>query len=153
MSNSQSGDFKTKYGVIHASNPGPFKDFPYDNVKTWTQTATRTITLQGPALRAFRAAEERYWDGLTKREKRKAGGRHIFITGHGYRSYALQKSLWDTDHQRFADPDLSNHVEAIAVDLDTGMPFFDKAKRALEEEGFHFAVDGEPWHGSFRLEG
>lgn len=157
MSNSQSGDFDTKYGVIHARNPGPFEG--YDNINTYAQTDTRSVQLQGPALRAFKAAEQRI---TPRRLKRKGKTRFIFVTGHGYRSYDLQKALYDTDHQRYADPDLSNHVEALAVDVDQGTQPGIKfgvafrlrsIRKALEAEGFIYGVDGEPWHASFRLSG
>jgi hypothetical protein len=156
MSSKANGDFETKYGVAHARYPGPFK--PYENLNVYQQTDDRQVVLQGSALRAFKAAEQRV---TPPRMKRKGKTRHILITGSGYRSYDLQKKLWDSDHVRFADPDESNHVEALAVDVDTGQRFFGKTTAqtqalihaAMEAEGFHFAVEGEPWHGSFRIPG
>jgi hypothetical protein len=144
VSNYANGDFETKYGTIHARNPGPFVAYP--NLRTYMQTRTRHVVLQGPALRAFKAAEERV---ATKSKP------FILITGSGYRSYDLQKELWDTDHFRYADPDLSNHVEGLAVDVDQGQGRFRLAKvnKALRAEGFVFAVPGEPWHASFHLSG
>jgi hypothetical protein len=134
-------------------NPGPFKDPPYENVNIYHQTDVRYVQLQGPALRAFKAAEARL-------------NHRILLTGHGYRSYDTQKALYDSvkgtpSEGRYADPDGSMHVEALAVDVDTGQRFKgltrtqtqNKIRKALEAEGFHYGVSGEPWHASFKLSG
>ncbi len=146
MSYYGNGDFDTRYGVIHVSNPGPFK--PYNNINTYAQTASRSVTLQGPALRAFKAAEERC---ATRKRK------HILITGQGYRSYDLQNDLYKNSDQpgRYADPDGSMHVEALAVDVDQNQGWFRlrRIRKALEAEGWHYGVSGEPWHASYRLSG
>ena len=145
MSYYGSGDFKTPYGVIHVRNPGPVKR--YENIKTYAQTASRHVVLQGPALRAFKAAEARV---ATKRK------RHILITGSGYRSYATQAALYNSDSSgRYADPDGSMHVEALAVDIDQSQGYLRlrAIKKALVAEGWHYGVSGEPWHASFRLSG
>lgn len=158
MSSSLEGDFNTKYGVIHLRNPGPFPDPPYENVNTYRQTDTRHVVLQGPALRAFKAAEQRV---TPARWRKKGRTRHILITGSGYRSYALQKQLYAQDDQRYADPDTSMHVEADAVDVDQGQRWtglttartLAKIRAALEAEGFIYGVDGEPWHASYHKAG
>jgi hypothetical protein len=146
MSNYANGDFKTPYGTITVRNPGRVE--PPPNLQTYAQTASRQVVLQGPALRAFKAAEGRC---ATRKKK------HILITGVGYRSYWLQKSLYESSDQpgRYADPDGSLHVEALAVDVDQGQGKLRLAaiKKALVAEGFHYDVDGEPWHASFRLSG
>lgn len=146
MANYQDGDFQTPYGVIHVRNPGSFE---VHNLQTYAQTASRQVVLQGPALRAFKAAEARC---ATKRKK------HILITGVGYRSYQLQKALYESPENiggRYADPDGSLHVEGLAVDVDQGQGKLRLAaiKKALIAEGFHYGVSGEPWHASFRLSG
>ena len=144
MSNYQSGDFDTKYGTIHVHNPG---SFTVPNLQTYIQTKTRHVQLQGPALRAFKAAEERI---ATKRKP------HILITGVGYRSYEQQRSLYASDSSgRYADPDGSLHVEALAVDVDQGQGRLRlrAIRKALEAEGFHYGVSGEPWHASYKLWG
>lgn len=151
MSNYGNGDFDTRYGIIHVRNPGPFK--AYENLNHYAQTASRSVTLQGPALRAFRAAELRI---TPKRLKRKGKVQHILITGQGYRSYSLQKGLYASDSSgRYADPDGSMHVEALAVDIDQGQGYLRlrAIRKALEAEGWHYGVSGEPWHASFRLSG
>ncbi len=150
MSNYQDGDFQTPYGVITARNPGRFNAPP--NLQTYRQTDSRSVTLQGPALRAFKAAEERT---TPKRLRRKGKVRHILITGVGYRSYSLQRDLYAREPGRFADPDGSLHTEALAVDIDMGQGIVRRTqiKRALVAEGWHYGVDGEPWHASFRLSG
>ena len=144
MSNYQDGDFDTRYGVIHVNNPGSFN---VPNLQTYVQTQSRYVRLQGPALRAFRAAEKRI---ATKKKP------HILITGVGYRSYSSQAALYAEDSSgRYADPDGSLHVEALAVDIDQGQGRLRlrAIKRALVAEGWHYGVSGEPWHASFRLSG
>jgi len=153
MSNYQNGDFNTKYGFVTVRNPGR-KEAP-PNLQTYAQTASRHVQLQGPALRAFKAAEIRC---TPRRLRRKGKVRPILITGVGYRSYALQASLYygpDNIGGRYADPDGSLHVEGLAVDVDNSQGASRRAsiRRALEAEGFHYGVPGEPWHASFRLSG
>lgn len=152
MSNYQDGNFDTKYGSITVRNPGRVNEPP--NLQTYVQTSSRHVQLQGPALRAFKAAEQRM---TPRRLKRKGKTRHILITGVGYRSYALQKSLYDNSDQpgRYADPDGSLHVEALAIDVDQGQGFLHlrAIRRALEAEGWVYGVSGESWHASFRLSG
>lgn len=137
--------YNTKYGYIYSANPGLF-DVP--NLQTYVQNkaGTRLVRLQGPALRAFKAAEARV---ATKRKP------HILITGVGYRSYDLQSSLYSGDTKRFADPDTSFHVEGLAVDIDQGQGYFRlrKIRKALIAEGWHYAVSGEPWHASYHFSG
>ena len=147
MSNYQNGNFETRYGPITVRNPGRVE--PPPNLQTYAQTATRHVVLQGPALRAFKAAEQRC---ATRRRK------HILLTGSGYRSYQLQKSLYegpDNIDGRYADPDGSLHVEALAVDVDQsqGVLRLRAIRKALEAEGWHYGVDVEPWHASFNRVG
>ena len=145
MSNYQNGDFKTPYGTVTVRNPGRFNEPP--NLQAYAQTKTRHVQLQGPALRAFKAAEARI---ATKRKP------HILITGAGYRSYTLQRELYASDSSgRYADPDGSLHVEALAVDVDQGQGYLHlrAIRKALLAEGWHQGVSGEPWHYSYRLSG
>lgn len=162
MSNYQNGNFDTPYGVITMRNPGRVE--PPPNLQTLKRRHAERYTkdagdvvLQGPALRAFRAAE-----ALATRARLAKKGKiePIILTGVGYRSYASQSALYygpdNTNGTRFADPDGSLHVEALAVDNHMG--FFHlirkaRVKKALIAEGWYFAVDGEPWHASYRLRG
>ena len=150
MSNYANGDFKTKYGTVTARNPGRKTAPP--NLQTYFQDGGGTVSLQGPALRAFKAAEIRT---TPRRMRRKGKVRPILITGVGWRSYALQKQLYDQEPGRFANPDGSLHVEALAVDIDSRQSAYRKLRirRALEAEGWHYGVSGEPWHASYRLSG
>lgn len=143
-------DIKTEYGVIHVSSPGPFSK--YDNINVYHQTASRVVQLQGPALRAFKAAELRI---TPKWMKRKGKVRHILITGVGYRDYDLQRQLWLSDPGRFANPDYSMHVEGLAVDVDQSQSYrrLQRIKKALLLEGWHYGVSGEPWHASYTVTG
>ena len=138
-------DFKTKYGTIYISSPGPFKK--YGNVKTYHQTQTRDVILQGPALRAFKAAEARC---ATKKHP------ILKITGVGYRSYTSQRNYWLSDKARYANPDGSMHVEALAVDVDQSVGFFRlrQVAKALKAEGFKpGAAFGDKPHWSYFLSG
>jgi len=159
-------DIKTQYGVIHVSSPGPVQK--YDNVNVlkrrkgkpalpgfvYTEDAD-DVVLQGPALRSFREAERR----ATPRRLRKKGKiRPIKLTGVGYRSYDEQKGLWLSDPKRYANPDGSMHVEALAVDVyqlggPAGWLRVHRVNKALLLEGWHFGVSGEPWHASFTVTG
>jgi hypothetical protein len=163
MSDFGNGDFKTPYGVITIRNPGR-KEAP-PNLQTlkrrkggaalpgfkYTKDAG-DVVLQGPALRAFREAEKRC---TPDRLRKKGLIQPIELTGVGFRSYALQSSLYygpDNVGGRYADPDGSLHCEALAGDLKwTFLLRFRnaKVKKALVSVGFHFAISGEPWHGSF----
>lgn len=168
MSNYQNGDFKSRYGTITVRNPGR-KEAP-PNLQTLKRRKGKPalkgfvytkdagdVTLQGPALRAFRQAEFR---ATPKRLRRKGKIVPIILTGVGYRSYETQKALYEgpdnTNGTRFADPDGSLHVEALAVDIHSGflaLPQGIRARKALIKEGWYFAVPGETWHASFRLKG
>lgn len=151
MSNCGNGDKQTKYGVVTIRNPGRFTAPP--NLETYKR-GIGDVILQGPALRAFKAAEKRI---TPKRLLRKGRVREIRLTGVGYRAYSLQKSLYDGDRSgRYADPDCSLHCEALAVDVHTGfLGTFTgrRARKALIAEGFVFGVSGEPWHASFGFVG
>jgi hypothetical protein len=168
VSNYQNGDFDTKYGTITVRNPGRVQAPP--NLQTLQRRAGKDgtdglvyskdagdVVLQGPALRAFRAAEVR---STPARLRKKGKVQPIILTGVGYRSYATQKALYEgpdnTNGTRFADPDGSLHVEGLAVDNHTG--FFrllrrTRVRKALIAEGCFFGVPGEDWHASFRLSG
>ena len=71
--------YDTPYGPVF--DGGSCKD-DYPNINIYHQTQTRIVKLQGPALRAFKAAEERC---ATRRKP------HILITGIGWRSCSLQR--------------------------------------------------------------
>lgn len=152
MSNYQNGDFDTKYGTITVRNPGRVQAPP--NLQSWKQEDGSTVTLQGPALRAFKAAAVR---ATPRRLRRKGRTLPIKLTGVGFRSYSLQKTLYENSDQpgRYADPDGSLHCEALAVDIHSGQSLARRAriKVCLLLEGWHYSVSGESWHASFRLKG
>lgn len=151
MSNYSNGNFETRYGVITARNPGRVEAPP--NLRTYNREVG-DVVLQGPALRSFKEAEIA---ATPRRMRRKGKVLPILLTGVGYRSYAYQKQLVENSDQpgRYADPDGSLHVEALAVDIDMrqGTTRRAKIKYQLKKRGWHYAVDGEPWHASFKLSG
>ncbi len=149
MSNCANGDFNTPYGTVTARNPGRFVAPP--NLQTYKRDVG-DVVLQGPALRSFKEAEK----AATPRRIRKKGKvLPILLTGVGYRSYDVQRALYASDDQRYADPDCSLHCEGLAVDVHMGQSVLRRARIAyhLKKRGWHYAVDGEPWHASFRLAG
>lgn len=170
MSNYANGDFNTPYGVVTARNPGRREAPP--NLQTlkrrkggdavhgckYTKGAG-DVVLQGPALRAFREAE---YQATPARKRRRGLVIPIILTGVGYRSFSTQAELYYgplNDYgrgTRFANPNGSLHVEALAVDIHTGFLALlagIRARKALIAEGWFFAVPGENWHASFRLRG
>jgi hypothetical protein len=150
MSNYSDGEFKTPYGTVTARNPGRATAPP--NLRTYIQPHGGTVSLQGPALRSFKEAEEA---ATPRRMRRRGKVLPIRITGVGYRSYTLQKQLYAQEPGRFANPDGSLHVEALAVDIDMNQSALRRQKIAyhLKKRGWHYGVSGEPWHASFRLSG
>jgi hypothetical protein len=150
MSNYAAGTFETPYGKVHAHNPGSVHE--PENLREYNQADGGLVKLQGPALRAFKAAEER---ATPLRMRRKGKVLPIKITGIGYRDYASQALLYSREPGRFANPDGSLHVEGLAVDIDMnqGVIRREKIKRALKAEGWFYPIAGEPWHASFRLAG
>jgi len=149
MSYCGSGDFPTPYGTVTARYPGR-KEAP-PNIQTYSR-AEGNVVLQGPALRSFKEAEKA---ATPRRIRRKGKVLPILLTGSGWRSYALQKELYSREPGRFANPDCSLHCEALAVDIDQrqGTLRLARIKYHLKKRGWFYAVDGEPWHASFRLKG
>lgn len=168
MSNYSNGDYKTPYGTVTARNPG--RKEPPPNLQTLRRPkggraingckynkAAGDVVLQGPALRAFREAE---YQATPPRKRKRGIVIPIILTGVGYRSYASQAALYygpeNTNGTRFANPNGSLHVEALAVDIHTGFLGLlagIRAKKALLSLGWFFGVPGEGWHASFRLSG
>lgn len=93
------------------------------------------ITLQGPALEAFRRAEER-------------AGCEITVTGSA-RSCALQAELYAKDPHRYAPPSVGLHCQALAIDQNmNNQSAKPETKEALLHVGFTQARTDEPWHFS-----
>jgi hypothetical protein len=116
------------------------------------------VVLQGPALKSFREAENRYGNkrhwrpGRPKAQLRKDGTRFrpIFLTG-SIRSCELQKRLYESDPNRFAHPSQTLHTHGLAIDVHTGY-LNGTIKMILRNVGWNQSrpVD-EPWHFSFFL--
>lgn len=141
--------YDTRYGTIYVSTPGPYR--AYENMRTYRISDAQVLYLQGPALRAFKRAEELF---TRPRFERRGKLEHIKFTGHGYRSWDLQNSLWLGDKDRYADPDKSFHVEALAVDLDQNQSRLTAAQDAMKRAGFRWGLEfGDRPHWSFYLLG
>ena len=140
-------DIKTKYGTVELTI--------HPQVQTYKQTRTRKVIGQGPMLRAFKAAERRFYVATTPKWKRvPLRVRHIPITGVGYRSFELQYTLWRSDSSRYANPYSSMHVKGLAVDISQGQDDQDEAEKALRSVGFKDGASfGDPPHWSFPVSG
>lgn len=142
-----SDTIKTPFGTVELTI--------HPDLNTYQQTAKQVIIGQGPFLRAFKAAERRFYVLTTPRWKRvPLKRRHIRITGVGYRSFETQKALHDSDPDRYADPYKSMHVKGLAVDIYQGQDDQAKAEDALKAKGFKpGAVFGDYPHWSFPISG
>ena len=144
-------DFQTKYGVIH--DGGPCKD-DYENINLYTYQGKQdgVVKLQGPALRSLKAAELRI---TSRRQRDKDLVNHILITGIGWRDCDLQRELWQSDPNRYANPDGSKHCRGLAIDVDQNQGIIKRRKihKALLAEDWHQSVPGEPWHYSYHVVG
>lgn len=121
---------------------GPCKD-DYARIFIYHQVpGERYVKLQGAAIRSFQAAEE-------------ALGFKILLTGSGWRSCALQTSLYRSDTSRYANPKSTGHTRGLAIDVSTAQSATKQAaiKKALLARHWHQSrpVD-EPWHYSFGIQ-
>lgn len=133
---------KTPYGGIYYG--GSCYD-DYATIETYDQEISdRPVKLQGPAMRAFKAAERRYG------KRRKTGWRAIPLTG-SWRSCEYQADLYASDPDRYASPDKTGHTRGLAIDVrnDLGLIAKFRIRRALRAEGWKQARSDEPWHHSY----
>jgi len=94
------------------------------------------ITMQKPALDAFRRAEQ-------------IAGAEITVTGSS-RSCAYQASLYAKDSARYAPPSVGLHCQALAIDQNMENQTHNQGtKPALLQVGFTQARSDEPWHFSY----
>jgi hypothetical protein len=138
-------DTRTPYGVIHSG--GACVD-DYANLRLYDQPPAggSPVKLQGPAMRAFKAAEVRYG----KRTGRK--WRAIPLTG-SWRSCAYQAELYRKDSKRYASPNGTLHTRGLAIDVSTAAPNQVMIRAALKAEGWVQARSDEPWHYAFVIWG
>lgn len=121
-----------------------------------------TITLQGPAIKSFKDAEEAFYrrttglgrwrPGLPPKFERKNGDlfRPIYLTG-SIRSCNQQKLLYASDQKRFADPDKTLHTQGLAIDVHMDwLNRFPMIRTFLKARGWvQSRPSDEPWHFSF----
>lgn len=146
-------DTKTPYGVIHY---GECRD-DWRNLRIYDQPPEggSPVKLQGPALRAFKAAQVRYaklsgWSAA--RLKKHPDGRPIILTG-SWRSRAYQRQLYASDPKRYAPPCSGLHPDGLAIDVSTAQANQEKIRKALAAEGWKQFSPGESWHHSFWITG
>lgn len=99
------------------------------------------ITLQKPAMDAFRAVEDKL-------------GFQVFVTG-SHRTCAYQRELYARDPRRYAHPNSGVHTHGLAVDVDsTQLGKVGKNGKTVRETfravGWKQSrPDDEPWHHSW----
>lgn len=134
----------TPYGRVHYG--GPCRD-DYPNMRTYDQGGGHTVlTLQGPAMRAFKAAEARYG----KRTGRPAEQRDIRVLPGTNRTCATQARLYKEDPDRYAKPEVTGHTRGLAIDVDQSQPNLSIIHHCLTAEGWtQTRPREEPWHYSY----
>lgn len=139
-------EMDTKYGRIFRLDGGCKDDWANIVTSRWYRKPSgiirrrlrrNPITLQKPAMDAWRAAEKQL-------------GHEIVVTGSS-RTCELQAKLYASDHNRYAPPSVGLHCQALACDASTEDPNLKTSTRkALEGHGWHQArPDDEPWHFSY----
>ena len=147
---------RTPYGYIYYG--GPCRD-NYRNFVTLDQFPKNdgnvVLTLQGPAMRAFKAAQVRYakQTGWTKKQLANSpAGRPIIILAGTNRSCSTQRALYASDRNRYANPDITGHTRGLAIDRSNAQPNLAIVDRCLAAEGWNRTrPDDEPWHWSYFL--
>lgn len=134
---------QTKYGIIYYG--GPCRDH-YPNFEIYNQEGNHTIlTLQRPAMKAFKAAEQRY--------QAKTNEKHLILVLPGTnRLCSTQAALYKSDPNRYADPKYTGHTRGLAIDIDQrqGLTNLRMIYTALLNEGWKKArPTDEPWHLSY----
>jgi hypothetical protein len=153
----QERKIKTPYGIIHYG--GSCNDH-YANFRTIDQfpgnDGNVVLTLQGPAMRAFIAAQVRYARRTMDKKKfdtfikKNPNGRPIIILAGTNRSCSTQRSLWLSDKNRYASPDITGHTRGLAIDRSNAQPNLNIVDQCLAAEGWNRTrPDDEPWHWSY----
>lgn len=131
---------KTPYGTIYYG--GACKD-NYPNFERYSQGGQAVFFLQRPAMKAFKAAEERY-QNKTNPQK------NIHVLAGTNRTCSLQTSLYRSDSSRYAPPQYTGHTRGLAIDVSQAQPNLKMIYTALLNEGWKKArPDDEPWHLSY----
>lgn len=134
---------------------GPCRD-DYPNFETYAQGGGNTVlTLQRPAMRAFKDAQATYakashW--TKKRREKNPDGKAIKVLPGTNRSCATQSALFKSDPGRYADPKITGHTRGLAIDVDQsqGWLALRRIRRALRLAGWtQTRPDDEPWHYSY----
>ncbi len=144
----------TPYGTIFYG--GPCRD-DYSNFVTYDQGGGHTVlTLQAPAMHAFKRAESRAWAKLHRlRARRGEHGRDpIPVLPGTNRLCATQTRLYESDPNRYAKPEVTGHTRGLAVDRDRRVSRRRNRihHQALLAEGWtQVRPTDEPWHYSYGL--
>lgn len=141
----------TPYGIIRYG--GVCRD-DYRSMQTYDQGGGNTVlSLQRPAMTAFKAAQMRYAkrSGWSKaRRERNPNGRPIKVLPGTNRTCETQQRLYSSDRNRYASPAITGHTRGLAIDVDQSQPNLATIGQVLRAEGWTQTrpVD-EPWHFSY----
>lgn len=127
----------TPYGPIHYTDRVCKDD--YANIELFHAGGGLVVKLQAPALASYR-------------DTCKVLGRPIPLTG-SWRSCAYQTELYNSpaNHHRYADPKVTAHCKALAIDVSQAQPAARLARihELLTNRDWHQVRADEPWHYSF----
>lgn len=142
--------YQTKYGPIYYDQSGnDHRPNIVDFVPKFPKRHS-AVKFQEAAFEAFQEAERRYGRYFAKKNgwvwNRLA--RAIPVSGT-WRSFNYQLDLYRQDPSRYAIPWVSGHVQAVAVDVDTTNPDFEKQREILRGVGWEQVRADEPWHWSW----
>lgn len=132
---------------------GPCKD-DYPNMEDFDGAGDHLIlTLQRPAMKAFKAAQDRYGKRMgwsrSKRE-RNPDGKPIIVLPGTNRSCSTQTRLYASDPNRYAKPEITGHTRGLAIDVSRAQGNLDIIHACLKAEGWtQTRPDDEPWHYSY----
>ncbi len=147
---------KTPYGYVYYGGPC------HDNQRNLVRLdqfpkndGNVILVLQGPAMRAFKAAQVRYAkrSGWTAKQlENNPNGRSIIILAGTNRSCATQAALYRRDSNRYAAPQITGHCRGLAIDRSNAQPNLTIVDACLKAEGWKWVrPDDEPWHASFHI--
>lgn len=144
---------KTPYGVI--TYGGPCRDNQKNLVRYDAEPKGTglILVLQGPAMRAFKAAQVRYakrsgWTAA--RIKKNPDGRPIIVLPGTNRTCATQAALYASDRNRYAPPQYTGHTRGLAIDISQAQGNLSTIYSCLAQEGWKKSrPTDEPWHMSY----
>lgn len=142
----------TAFGDIFEPD-GPCKDDYHLIEEADTDRNHGLVKLQAGAMNSFHAAERRVYQRLHPLKAHRFPNRvfTIHVTG-SWRSCELQHQLYDSDNNRYADPDVTLHTRGLAIDVSTLLDHQPTIRAVLLGHGWNQSrPDDEPWHYSYHF--